>query len=554
MPYFGNSEQVDARNNVFNDIAGNSTVYNFSQSPGEEKVLAVLKPVDVERRGYNVPGCMEGTRKGVFGEIDVWLNDFGTPNVLWISGSPGSGKSAVASSLVTELTRRRRLASHFFCNRDHASLGDPAVLWRTVASDLARFSSDVKARLLEFLKKTNFRDGDILLHFHCLIVEPLTKNRNHSSAPPPVIVLDALDECGSDESQSAQRRILLETIALWSSRVPQSCKLIITSRDERVPTSFHDDQLCRHITLETGNLVSHSTADDIRIFFEKSFAYITPELGLPSIWPGIPKKMQLTERAAGLFIWAKTTIAFIAENQGNPETKLQLILGGELGRGKENIDSLYRQILHFAFKDATEDTLELFRAVVGTITVAKVPIHRNDLKHLLGREDAEDDRQIGVILHKLSSVIAKGDDGLLHLRHQSFVEFLSDVKRCHEFFIDQSQCRRNLALICMRLMNRELKFNFCGLETSHYRNDDMKKRTSIPAHLSYSCRFWAEHLEEGDDKHDRRTLLKEIHDFLHNRFLFWLEVLSLIKEVSVAQLALLMAIRRLGVSYFHLIC
>src|ERR1700733_4308988 len=350
MPYFENSERTVVGHRVLNDIAGDLNVYNIPNSQEEEKILAALNPAVVERKGYNVPGCMEGTRKGVFEEIDGWLEDFNAPNILWISGSPGSGKSAVASSLVSELIQRKRLASHFFCKRDHARLGDPAVLWRTVASDLARFNPGMKAILLEVLKKADFRVTDISLHFQCLIVEPLMKNRDRSSTPSPVVVLDALDECGSDESQSAQRRILLKTIALWSSRVPQSCKLIITSRDERVPTSFHDDQLCRHITLETGNLVSHSTADDIRIFFEKSFAYITPELGLPSIWPGIPKKIQLTERAAGLFIWAKTTIAFIAENQGNPETKLQLILEGELGRGRENIDSLYRQILHFAFK------------------------------------------------------------------------------------------------------------------------------------------------------------------------------------------------------------
>ena len=38
---------------------------------------------------------MEGTRKGVFKEIDGWINDFGAPNVLWVSGCPGSGKSAI---------------------------------------------------------------------------------------------------------------------------------------------------------------------------------------------------------------------------------------------------------------------------------------------------------------------------------------------------------------------------------------------------------------------------------------------------------------------------
>jgi hypothetical protein len=553
MPREGNHDQIDVRGSVFNDIGGNYTVNNFAHSQDEEKLLAALNPVVIERRGYDVPGCMEGTRKGLFGEIDDWLNDFGAPNILWISGSPGSGKSAVASSLVSELTKRRRLGSHFFCKRDHSRLGDPAVLWRTVASDLARFNPGVRGGLLDFLTKADFRDADILLHFCCLIVEPLTKDNNYLLTLPPVVVLDALDECGSDDSQHEQRRILLETIGSWSSRLPPSCKLIITSRDERVPTSFHDSKLCRHIVLETGNLVSRNTADDIRIFFEKSFAYITPELGLPSLWPGIAKKMQLTERAAGLFIWAKTTIAFIAENQGNPEKKLELILEGELGKGRENIDCLYRQILHFAFRGASETTLELFRAVVGTLIVAKIPLHRNDLKHYLGREDPEDDRQIGVILHKLSSVIWIGDDGILYLRHLSFVEFLSDSNRCHKFFIDQNLHRRNLALICLRLMNRKLKFNMCGLVTSYLRNDDIRLSTPIPTHLSYACRFWAEHLGEVDDMHGRHTLLKEMRHFLYHRFLFWLEVLSLKKEVSISQRALLSAIRWLGVRFLRVI-
>jgi hypothetical protein len=97
-------------------------------------------------------------------------------------------------------------------------------------------------------------------------------------------------------------------------------------------------------------------------------------------------------------------------------------------------------------------------------------------------------------------------------------------------------------------MKQDLKFNICGLETSHSHNDDMKKPILIPAHLLYSCHFWAEHLEEDDRKHDHYTLLKEIEYFLYNRFLFWLEVLSLAKEVPVAQGALFTTICWLGVS------
>jgi len=94
---------------------------------------------------------------------------------------------------------------------------------------------------------------------------------------------------------------------------PSSFKLIITSRDERVPRSFYDDRACRRIILETGDSVSRETVNDIRIFFEESFDRITPEIGLPSTWPGEVAIDQLTDRAAGLFIWAKTAMAFMED-------------------------------------------------------------------------------------------------------------------------------------------------------------------------------------------------------------------------------------------------
>jgi len=60
-------------------------------------------------------------------------------------------------------------------------------------------------------------DADIKLHFECMIEEPLMKNRDKFPTAPPVVILHALDECCSDDSQSAQRRdILLDTLTAWS--------------------------------------------------------------------------------------------------------------------------------------------------------------------------------------------------------------------------------------------------------------------------------------------------------------------------------------------------
>src|SRR5580700_8033946 len=174
---------------------------------------------------------------------------------MWISGSPGSGKSAIMSSLVSKLTREGRLGSSFFFKRGDAILEDPASFWRTVAFDLSKFHPALKSAVIAFLNRPSFRDTDIQLHFECMIEDVLKSNSETLSTLPPVIVVDALDECGSDESHAAQRRILLETLEHWSA-LPRFLKLIVSSRDERMPISFNDPKICRKITLETGESVT----------------------------------------------------------------------------------------------------------------------------------------------------------------------------------------------------------------------------------------------------------------------------------------------------------
>jgi hypothetical protein len=537
----------------------------YGPSTIEDKTLAMLKPA--VRGGYDVPGCLKGTRETVLKDIFAWLKgmsafpvfkpivnatkgpDSGsTPNIMWISGSPGAGKSAIASTLVSSLNKLRRLGSFFFFKRGDAILSDPSVLWRTVAYDLAQFHPSIKASVIDFLSRPGFRDAEICLHFECMIEDALTNNHDQLRDFPPVIVLDALDECGSDDLHSAQRRILLDTLARWSL-LPRTFKIIVTSRNERLPSSFLDPRVCLRITLETGDSVGHETQSDIRSFFEQSLDNIQPSLGLPST-----AVIQLTDRAAGLFIWAKTAISFMEKGWGDPMVKLKLVLVGKLGTMTENIDTLYQHIVDFAFREADDKTIELFKIVIGAIIVSKVPLCRDDLKHFVAWQGDGDEWRVNAILYHLSSVIDA--DHVLRLRHLSFAEFLSDRNRCREprFVIDQTEQHQNMALACLRIMNDRLRFNICGLESSHVRNDDvpdLSRRITafIPPYLSYSCRFWATHLRDAlAGATGYGLLLQEIRKLFYVRLLYWLEVMSLVKEVPASSIALRTSARSIEVS------
>jgi hypothetical protein len=482
------------------------------------------------------PKCLEGTRQNILDQIYAWAKDSSQQNILWLSGSPGAGKSAIASTVVSQLSMKQSTVAFCF-QHGHAILGDPTVLWRTIAFGLASYDSAVLNDIVHFLEDTTMHFGsDIGDHFKHLIEEPLTKNCNALSFKLPlVIIIDALDECSASDSTSAPRGILLQTLRRWS-QLPKMFKLFVTARHESDIAKCLKD-VSQHIVLQTGHKATPQTSQDIELFLKYHFSGIAmdyyPEL---STWPEPEIIEQLTKQAAGLFIWAETVIRFMM--QGAPSEQLSLILDGKLATG--DIDSLYLTILQNSFKPSN---LESFNMVVGCIVLAQIPLTIHDLEVLV---DGVKTDVILFVLNKLKPVISNDSENGLQVAHQSFAEFLKDSTRCTEaFVIDQTKQSQRLALGCMRVMNGKggLQFNICNLKTSYVFNDQIVDlttciKTNIPSQLLYACCFWAQHLQDVPKQNTEDVFIESVHKFSHAHLLHWLEVLSLINEVPVASRAL----------------
>ena len=576
MPsFFQGATQIDARHCHFTQSRYNIQHADVAcYKTEEDPILASLKPVI---SSYVQP-CMPGTRQWMIDLIHDWLGNPSAPNILWLSGSPGAGKSAIASTLVSNLQAAGRLGSSFFCKRDDIALSNPDTGWRTIAFDLAQYDPDIRKRIVENIKGRKVDPGraDIELHFKYLIEDPLRqvwKSRvkaltglatdmdadedlhardGRTNAIEtllinglPVVVLDGLDEYGSDISQFAQRQTFINTITKWS-RLPGSFKLVVTSRDDRIPNSFR--AICHRINLETGDVVGAEAIHDVYVFFKRRFAAIAAQnYSLSPTWPGESIIKQVTKHAAGLFIWADTVVKFV--EHGIPNRRLNTILQDQFRSGAERLDRLYCQVMNLSCQDLSDDELEIYKLVIGAVVLAKIPLRRQDLRYFLGRD--EEEASITAILLNLSSVISTTADDFIHVSHLSFAEFICDPHRCNEqFVIHRDTHNRIVALASLRIMQTALRFNICQLETSHVRNIDVpdlaeRIQNHIPTHLSYSCCFWADHLQTTRIDDHAVQLVK---DFLHTHFLHWLEVLSLIKEVSIASQVLKLICNLIGVS------
>ena len=70
--------------------------------------------------------------------------------------------------------------------------------------------------------------------------------------------------------------------------------------------------------------------------------------------------------------------------------------------------------------------------------------------------------------------------------------------------------------------------------------EDLPKRiedSQIHGALEYACRSWHKHLIVT--KHQATDVLSALHDFLEGKFIFWLEVLSVLGAMGDAACALI---------------
>jgi hypothetical protein len=472
---------------------------------------------------------MPGTRENIIAQVVSWTEDQTAPNILWLKGHPGAGKSAIASSLVEQMIKSKRLGSSFFFQRDNVQMSTPNSLWRMVAFDLGRQYPGVRRCLVEKLRTDEIHPITIntLSFFRHFIQDPLLASEDIPLGRLPVIIVDALDECGGLEGRlSVHRPYLMKNIFSWS-KLPSKFKLIVTSRSEAdIEQVFQTTHHCL-VELPTGNKVDNHSSKDIKGFFKHEFGRISTEYpSLSTQWPGSAIIDQLTEKAAGLFIWAKTAIRLI--DMGIPTVQLEHILEGSNTTG---MAALYSRVLDISFPQPTQATIEAFHSIFGAIMFTKRPLPVSSIACLL----SVNGDTVEYICGRMRSVL--DIKSLLRISHQSFTDFLLDPNICPPaFLINSTNENRRLTTACLRIMKESLRFNICRIESSHIPNrdiPDLKSRIeqNITPELSYSSCFWANHLENSQYNIE---ILVFLLIFMDNQFLYWLEVLSLLNQVGLA--------------------
>ena len=517
-------------------------------------VYRVLEDLNLDGMAYasgagldTTKKCLDGTRGEILQEIVNWIHDpdISAPRIFWLHGQAGRGKSAIAHTIALWFKNVGGLGSCFCFARDRQTERRHEKMLSTIARDLANRDSAFRRVLAKVIEEDNTlkTTPDVMQQWEKLLLEPLS-NVSGGIVRKVVLVIDALDESGADSSRKHILSVLTSTEAAF---LPSNFRILLTSRPlSDITRALGNAQHVKVVSLD--DVPAAFTERDIRL-------YVSNELGaFEDI--GNREIDEITRRADGLFEWARLACEFVKPSTLGRTTEEQFnkLITRASGEGATLLDSMYRSILDNLMEKAGETGLARFQSLMRQILHTLKPLPMDGLHVMRKCFPRKDDHfHIAIILDFLGSLLSGVTDCTMPVRplHASFYDFLTDQSRSGDYFVGKSDIQMDIAVASLRVLHGGLCFNICGLQSSYLLNSEVpdlaeRVETKIPPHLSYSCQFWAKHLQAT--KFDP-VLAEHVKDIVGNeRILFWFEALSLLGVLGNAAATLLSAGRWLQVS------
>jgi len=362
--------------------------------------------------------CLSGTRVDTLQGLvaDLKGDQF---RLVWLKGSPGRGKSAIAKSVCIELRSDKIPVISFFFNKDgsQAHTASTEIFASTIARQLARYSSEFNSLLASL-------DLDQVVHSHSkeqqleqLVIAPACQVEWRSRV---VIVLDALDECGDRQALKELMELVQKLLQL-----PPVFSILISCRPVDVIHNFMKGVLTKQRSLDDTDATG-----DIRIFVRSILSSITDESGSGKWPPKVSKMDQFANVCGGLFEIASVRIRQLLHQDSVPLIEMFDLFLSYPHDPTPSLVTEYRRILKSAYTDklvSNEGTrghqiaYHRYRQFVSLLITAFEPLSPLSLASLANMKVY----QVRDSLKQLSPVMEiGGDSDPFRFYHASFREFL----------------------------------------------------------------------------------------------------------------------------------
>ncbi|KAJ3567726.1 hypothetical protein NP233_g6181 [Leucocoprinus birnbaumii] len=453
------------------------------------------------------PSCHPGTRNTICTKLMSWLDDAAREwKFIWLWGSAGCGKSAVAQTFADKCLGHGRLGASFFFSRPNRR-NNPKTVVPTLVYQLATHCPAYKAIITYRLSEdSHLLSKAIPVQFKKLIIEPFADLQQRgviSTQQPFVIILDGLDECQDEFAQCEIVRQIEEAV-----RLKKDLPLIwmVCSRPEaHLQHTFARIPVCSPEELA----IDEECRGDVERYLSAGLFEVKMKYNIDPMWPPAAEFAVVVKGASGHFVFAATALGFISdEDYANPVQRLDKLVVFLKEKDVEHdsvinpltkLDFLYSCILADIPRDIFPTT---WRILAHLIFVRKIrPVVSKFLytsaPTLCNLIDVNRSTFYSA-LRKLYSVVAvpppeKVARIPLRFYHASFQDYLVDASRSGRFAIEEQRALVDITK-CL--------FHWNQVDTSHFHTQARRNRSRCHDHavlpgLKWTANPDAQYLSRG---------------------------------------------------------
>lgn len=430
-------------------------------------------------------------------QMRPWIEDDCGISVLWMTGIPGAGKSFLCSLIIGNLQSKQHLSTlYYFCSHQSSSESVCAIILRTLAIQLLQQNPDMASLVHQaYLQKGSNRSSPTMKN---LLIKLLPTSKDSR------IIID-----GMDEISLAKQQEVLKSLTEIQRSVDQSCKLLVSSRDE--------PQIQRSLATKDHLRLGGHTVEGLNLYIKDRIKNLEEHFPAISATVMSLAEQRLHSKAKGMFLWVRLVTDTLIYQTSELEfegaiNQLPEGLDEAYGRIRSRIDSLHPVPRQRAF------------SILYWVCVARRPISLHEVADgialqsgqiSLNRRTRSNNPRRDIV--ELCAPLLEGlENGVLDLVHFSAKEYL--IHQQSGPFIDVAKAHLSIALSCV--INLTNCLDLVPRQADGISEGELESRIVQGCYglQSYGQEFWAEHVlaylgKVGHQDHDPRELFRALEAF-----------------------------------------
>ncbi len=456
---------------------------------------------------------IERQRGGLIGEVyrwicsddafSSWLSD-PQKRTFWIRGSPGKGKTMLMCGLINELEAEEPCVAYFFCEAT-SNISNTAVsilrgLLCTLLSKeenrelILHFceNADYDVRSKNFFNKEEAFDA--LAHILRTVLE-------RPDSRKPVLLVDALDECTEGLSD------LLDLVSKTTEKY--GARWIVSSRNEKDIVPNVDDEQSMQLDLDRNSAVYFEA---VQKYVQRKVQKLTEA---KKYSPETTEKVQehLLNNTNDTFLW----VALVCDELA--KTKLEAKIPDVFATLPPKLDGLYTHLLRrIKSHELQKECIHILSAATAMCT----PRPLDELWDHSSEREMYNENDKRTVLDYCSSFLICDEYSAVYFVHKSAKDYLE--KHLH-----------GLTTHHFAVFQRSLQA-MDGLYRDMSKEEWGSTQGGPQSLLRYACLYWTSHLEKAHDSPHEAALQDngQVHAFLREKYLFWLEALARLESIPDA--------------------